>query len=153
MFRSANMILWGVVRGAKNSDGRIQVEQRGKFLVGDELDVLSPKITGIFTVIDIVTPKGSVVKARRMRRRRFLFSARMTFSRGICSAKKGKGYRTLRLEIAIGPCPPGHFFIVESRSHQVQVSGQYREKQYNAHRDGVEPKIPVSGCAPKTACF
>ena len=48
----------GVVRGEKGADGRIRIEQRGKFLVGDTLDVLSPVITGTFAVTDIVTEKG-----------------------------------------------------------------------------------------------
>lgn len=48
----------GVVRGAKNNDGHILIEQRGKFLVGDTLDVLSPNGSGVFTVTDIVTEKG-----------------------------------------------------------------------------------------------
>ena len=33
----------GVVRGGKDSDGRILIEQRGKFSVGETLDVLSPR--------------------------------------------------------------------------------------------------------------
>jgi putative protease len=48
----------GVVRGGKDSDGRILIEQRGKFLVGDTLDVLSPGTSGLFTVTDIVTEDG-----------------------------------------------------------------------------------------------
>lgn len=48
----------GVVRGEKNADGRILIEQRGKFLVGDTLDVLSPNMQGLFEVTDIVTEKG-----------------------------------------------------------------------------------------------
>lgn len=48
----------GVVKGAKDKDGRILIEQRGKFLVGDTLDVLSPKISGVFDVSEIITEKG-----------------------------------------------------------------------------------------------
>lgn len=48
----------GIVRGEKDADGRILVEQRGKFSVGETLDVLSPNISGLFEVTDIVTEKG-----------------------------------------------------------------------------------------------
>jgi len=48
----------GVVRSERDADGRILVEQRGKFSVGDTLDVLSPNITGLFDVTDIVAEKG-----------------------------------------------------------------------------------------------
>ncbi|MGI5849812.1 MAG: peptidase U32 family protein [Christensenellales bacterium] len=45
----------GVVREKRDTHGRILIEQRGKFLVGDQLDVLSPTINGIFTVNEILT--------------------------------------------------------------------------------------------------
>ena len=48
----------GVVRGERDGDGRILVEQRGKFVVGDTLDVLSPHMTGLFDVTDILTENG-----------------------------------------------------------------------------------------------
>ena len=48
----------GVVRGEKDNNGRILIEQRGKFLVGDTLDVLSPGTAGLFVVEDIVTEDG-----------------------------------------------------------------------------------------------
>lgn len=48
----------GVVKGAKNENGLALIEQRGKFVIGDELEVLSPNITGAFKVTDIVTPEG-----------------------------------------------------------------------------------------------
>lgn len=47
-----------VVTGEKNKDGLIRIEQRGKFLAGDELEVLSPVVDGTFTVTDIFTPEG-----------------------------------------------------------------------------------------------
>lgn len=49
----------GVVKKAKNEKELILIEQRGKFLVGDELEVLSPGVTGAFTVTDIFTPEGA----------------------------------------------------------------------------------------------
>ncbi len=48
----------GVVRGAKDSEGRLLVEQRGKFSVGETLDVLSPAVSCLFEVTDIVTENG-----------------------------------------------------------------------------------------------
>ncbi len=48
----------GVVRGEKDNDGRMLIEQRGKFLVGDSLDILSPSQSGVFTITDILTQKG-----------------------------------------------------------------------------------------------
>ncbi len=48
----------GVVKGERDGQGRLLIEQRGKFLEGDELDVLSPEITGTFKVTQILTPKG-----------------------------------------------------------------------------------------------
>ena len=48
----------GVVRGERNGDSRILVEQRGKFSVGDTLDILSPHMTGLFDVTDIRTEDG-----------------------------------------------------------------------------------------------
>ena len=48
----------GVVREAKERDGRIRVEQRGKFSVGETLDVLSPNVSGLFEVSDIISEKG-----------------------------------------------------------------------------------------------
>ncbi|MDD5018760.1 MAG: U32 family peptidase, partial [Eubacteriales bacterium] len=48
----------GIVRGGKDAQGRILIEQRGKFLAGDELDVLSPHISGTFTVDSIFTETG-----------------------------------------------------------------------------------------------
>lgn len=50
----------GVVRSGKNSEGRVLVEQRGKFVVGDTLDVLSPDMQGLFPVTDIMTEKGEM---------------------------------------------------------------------------------------------
>ena len=47
-----------VVRGEKDKDGRLLVEQRGKFSVGETLDVLSPNVSGLFEVADIITEKG-----------------------------------------------------------------------------------------------
>jgi len=48
----------GVVRGEKDENGRLLIEQRGKFSVGETLDVLSPNVSGLFEVTDIVTEKG-----------------------------------------------------------------------------------------------
>jgi putative protease len=48
----------GVIRGDKDENGRLLVEQRGKFCVGDTLDVLSPTVSGLFDVADIITEKG-----------------------------------------------------------------------------------------------
>ncbi len=48
----------GVVRGEKDDNGRILIEQRGKFSVGETLDVLSPAVSGLFEVTDIITEKG-----------------------------------------------------------------------------------------------
>ncbi len=47
-----------VVREKKNEKGLFLIEQRGKFLAGDELEVLSPKIAGAFKVTDILTQEG-----------------------------------------------------------------------------------------------
>ncbi len=48
----------GVIRGAKDKDGGMQIEQRGKFCIGDTLDILSPNLSGEFEVREIVTEKG-----------------------------------------------------------------------------------------------
>lgn len=48
----------GVVKRAKDNGGRMLIEQRGKFCVGDTLDILSPMISGVFEVSEIVTEKG-----------------------------------------------------------------------------------------------
>ena len=48
----------GVVRGSKNKDSRLLIEQRGKFSVGETLDVLSPAVSGLFEVTDIITQDG-----------------------------------------------------------------------------------------------
>lgn len=48
----------GVVKEEKDSKGLILIEQRGKFSVGDTLDILSPKLSGVFTVNEIITQKG-----------------------------------------------------------------------------------------------
>ena len=48
----------GVVKGEKNDEGQLLIEQRGKFLLGDELDILSPSVSGTFTVTAMTTPEG-----------------------------------------------------------------------------------------------
>lgn len=49
------------VKEARNDGGLVRIEQRGKFLQGDELEVLSPHTSGSFTVTDIFTPEGERV--------------------------------------------------------------------------------------------
>lgn len=46
------------VKDRKNENGLMLIEQRGKFLEGDELEVLSPNVTGAFRLTDILTPEG-----------------------------------------------------------------------------------------------
>ena len=56
-----------VVENAK--DGKVKVEMRNRFQVGDELEVLSPSdsFNKTFTVTDIVDEKGEkVVDAKRV---------------------------------------------------------------------------------------
>ncbi len=48
----------GVVQGAPDMDGRVLIQQRGKFLAGDELEALTPTGSVTFTVADIRTPEG-----------------------------------------------------------------------------------------------
>lgn len=48
----------GVVRSKKDDNGRLLIEQRGKFSVSETLDILSPNVSGLFEVTDIVTTKG-----------------------------------------------------------------------------------------------
>lgn len=47
-----------IVREEKNLGGFIHIEQRGKFSVGDEVEILSPDIEGSFIVKDILTLEG-----------------------------------------------------------------------------------------------
>jgi putative protease len=46
------------VKGQTDADGRVLIEQRGKFLVGDELEALTPGGSIAFTVTGIYTPEG-----------------------------------------------------------------------------------------------
>ncbi len=48
----------GVVKKEKDENGRLLIEQRGKFSVGEMLEVLSPSASGLFEVADIITEKG-----------------------------------------------------------------------------------------------
>lgn len=50
----------GVVRGKKDDSGRMLVEQRGKFSVGETLEVLSPNVNGLFEVTDIISAEGEL---------------------------------------------------------------------------------------------
>lgn len=47
-----------VIKSKKDERGLVLIEQRGKFLEGDELEVLSPVIAGSFKVTDILTAEG-----------------------------------------------------------------------------------------------
>lgn len=48
----------GVVKGTTDADGCILIQQRGKFLVGDELEALTPQGSVTFTVTQIRTTEG-----------------------------------------------------------------------------------------------
>ena len=50
----------GVVKGETNADGCVLIQQRGKFLVGDELEALTPKGSVTFTVTQIRTTEGEL---------------------------------------------------------------------------------------------
>ncbi len=47
-----------VVKASRDVRGLMLIEQRGKFVAGDELEVLSPSLSGSFGVTDIITPEG-----------------------------------------------------------------------------------------------
>ncbi len=49
----------GVVKGMPDACGRVLVEQRGKFCIGDELEALTPAGSVAFVVKDISTPEGA----------------------------------------------------------------------------------------------
>ena len=48
----------GVAKGETDADGRVLIQQRGKFLVGDEMEALTPKGSVTFTVTQIRTTEG-----------------------------------------------------------------------------------------------
>ncbi len=48
----------GVVKGGTDADGRVLIQQRGKFLVGDELEALTPQGSVTFKVSNIYTTEG-----------------------------------------------------------------------------------------------
>lgn len=48
----------GVVKGVPEADGRVLIQQRGKFLAGDTLEALTPLGSFPFTVTEIKTPEG-----------------------------------------------------------------------------------------------
>jgi putative protease len=48
----------GVVQGETDADGRVLIQQRGKFCVGDTLEALTPRGSVRFSVVGIRTPEG-----------------------------------------------------------------------------------------------
>ena len=48
----------GVIKSGTDADGSVLIQQRGKFLVGDELEALTPKGSVTFTVTQIRTTEG-----------------------------------------------------------------------------------------------
>ncbi len=50
----------GVVMGETDADGRVLIQQRNKFHVGDELEALTPSGSVIFTVSEIRTTEGEL---------------------------------------------------------------------------------------------
>ncbi len=46
------------VKAARDERGLLLIEQRGKFSKGDELEALSPRLSGSFEITDILTPEG-----------------------------------------------------------------------------------------------
>lgn len=48
----------GVVKGETDADGRVLVQQRGKFYAGDELEALTPVGSVAFTAAEILTTEG-----------------------------------------------------------------------------------------------
>ena len=48
----------GVIKNETDADGRVLIQQRGKFLVGDELEALTPKGSVTFVVTQICTTEG-----------------------------------------------------------------------------------------------
>lgn len=47
-----------VIKSKKDERGLALIEQRGKFVAGDELELLSPDTAGSFVIRDILTPEG-----------------------------------------------------------------------------------------------